>query len=87
MLAAFGERDRLPLNNRALAALAVAGGERVLVVGGDGAPGNLRNNSMFLPWKPAGGKDTLSVIHQGTALARMAWPRSGPGSSISAAAW
>ncbi|MBC7435156.1 MAG: alpha-2-macroglobulin [Bdellovibrionales bacterium] len=31
-----------------------------------GAPGNLRNNSMLLPWKPAGGKDTLGVTHQGT---------------------
>ena len=38
--------------------------------GAPAAPGNLRNNSMFLPWgKPAAGaveaKDTLSVTHQG----------------------
>jgi len=39
--AVVGERDRLPLNNRAQAALAVAGGERVLVIGGDGQPGNV----------------------------------------------
>ena len=39
--AVVGERDRLPLNNRAQAALAVAGGERVLVIGGDGAAGNV----------------------------------------------
>ncbi|MES2512321.1 MAG: MG2 domain-containing protein [Pseudomonadota bacterium] len=32
--------------------------------GAPASPGNLRNNSMFLPWgKP--GKDTLSVTHQG----------------------
>ncbi|RFO95499.1 alpha-2-macroglobulin [Rhodoferax lacus] len=42
--------------------------------GAPAAPGNLRNNSMFLPWGKAsgkevgkdGGKDTLSVTHQGT---------------------
>ena len=33
--------DRLPLNNRARAALRVEGGERVLVVGGDGSDGNI----------------------------------------------
>jgi uncharacterized protein YfaS (alpha-2-macroglobulin family) len=32
--------------------------------GAPAAPGNLRNNGMFLPWSPAG-KDTLSVSHQG----------------------
>jgi hypothetical protein len=32
--------------------------------GAPAAPGNLRNNSMFLPWSKAG-KDTLSVTHQG----------------------
>ncbi len=31
-----------------------------------GAPGNLRNNTGFLPWKADGGKDTLTVTHQGT---------------------
>ncbi|MEN9375654.1 MAG: hypothetical protein RL710_811, partial [Pseudomonadota bacterium] len=29
------------------------------------APGNLRNNSMFLPWSSTAAKDTLSVTHQG----------------------
>ena len=33
--------------------------------GAPAAPGNLRNNSMFLPWSKAG-KDTLSVTQQGT---------------------
>lgn len=33
--------------------------------GAPASPGNLRNNSMFLPWS-AGGKDTLNVTHQGT---------------------
>ncbi len=33
--------DRQPANNRARAWLRVAGGERVLVVGGDGRPGNI----------------------------------------------
>ncbi|WP_342616844.1 MG2 domain-containing protein [Rhodoferax sp. GW822-FHT02A01] len=32
--------------------------------GAPAAPGNLRNNSMFLPWSKAG-KDTFSVTHQG----------------------
>ncbi len=32
--------------------------------GAPASPGNLRNNSMFLPWT-AGEKDTLSVTHQG----------------------
>lgn len=29
------------------------------------ASGNLRNNSMFLPWSKTAAKDTLSVVHQG----------------------
>lgn len=33
--------DRRPANNRALAALRISGGERVLVIGGDGSPGNI----------------------------------------------
>lgn len=33
--------DRRPANNRAVGALRVTGGERVLVVGGDGTPGNI----------------------------------------------
>lgn len=33
--------DRVPDNNRATGVLRVGGGERVLVMGGDGAPGNL----------------------------------------------
>ncbi len=33
--------DRQPLNNRATGSLRVDGGERVLVMGGDGAPGNV----------------------------------------------
>ncbi len=33
--------------------------------GAPAAPGNLRNNSMFLPWGKDAGKDTLSVTHQG----------------------
>ncbi len=32
--------------------------------GAPAAPGNLRNNSMFLPWG-TGGKESLSVTHQG----------------------
>ncbi|MEO6018427.1 MAG: MG2 domain-containing protein, partial [Polaromonas sp.] len=32
--------------------------------GAPASPGNLRNNSMFLPWGKAG-KDTLTVTHQG----------------------
>ena len=38
--------------------------------GAPAAPGNLRNNSMFLPWSKTPGKDglkdTLTVTHQGT---------------------
>ncbi len=34
--------------------------------GAPAAPGNLRNNGMFLPWAAAGGKENLSVAHQGT---------------------
>ena len=30
------------------------------------APGNLKNNSMFLHWGKAGGKEALEVTHQGT---------------------
>ena len=33
--------------------------------GAPASPGNLRNNSMFLPWSKTLPKDTLSVIHQG----------------------
>jgi uncharacterized protein YfaS (alpha-2-macroglobulin family) len=33
--------------------------------GAPAAPGNLRNNSMFLPWGAAAAKDTLTVNHQG----------------------
>ncbi len=33
--------DRRPANNRAVGALRVSGGERVLVIGGDGTPGNI----------------------------------------------
>lgn len=33
--------DRRPANNRAIGALRVSGGERVLVIGGDGTPGNI----------------------------------------------
>jgi hypothetical protein len=33
--------------------------------GAPGSPGNLRNNTGFLPWKAEGGKDTLTVTHQG----------------------
>jgi uncharacterized protein YfaS (alpha-2-macroglobulin family) len=33
--------------------------------GAPGAPGNLRNNSLFLPWNLKAGKDTLSVSHLG----------------------
>lgn len=41
--AVVGDDDRQPLNNRANAAIRVAGGERVLVIGGDGTPGNVSN--------------------------------------------
>ncbi|MEO5658523.1 MAG: alpha-2-macroglobulin, partial [Polaromonas sp.] len=36
--------------------------------GAPASPGNLRNNTLFLPWSTgtAGGKDTLTVTHQGT---------------------
>jgi len=34
--------------------------------GAPAAPGNLRNNSMFLPWSKTAAKDTLSVTHQGS---------------------
>ncbi len=34
--------------------------------GAPAAQGNLRNNSMFLPWGKTATKDTLSVTHQGT---------------------
>jgi len=33
--------------------------------GAPAAPGNLRNNSMFLPWSKTATKDTLNVTHQG----------------------
>lgn len=33
--------------------------------GAPAAPGNLRNNGMFLPWGKAGGKESLAVTHQG----------------------
>jgi uncharacterized protein YfaS (alpha-2-macroglobulin family) len=33
--------------------------------GAPAAPGNLRNNTMFLPWSNSAGKDTLNVTHQG----------------------
>ncbi|MDO8699421.1 MAG: MG2 domain-containing protein [Rhodoferax sp.] len=33
--------------------------------GAPAAPGNLRNNSMFLPWGKTADKDTLNVTHQG----------------------
>ncbi|MDP3616691.1 MAG: alpha-2-macroglobulin family protein, partial [Rhodoferax sp.] len=33
--------------------------------GAPAAPGNLRNNSMFLPWSKTATKDILSVTHQG----------------------
>jgi len=35
--------DRQPANNHARAAIRIAGGERVLVIGGDGKPGNVAN--------------------------------------------
>jgi hypothetical protein len=33
--------------------------------GAPAAPGNLRNNTMFLPWSKTAAKDSLSVTHQG----------------------
>ncbi len=33
--------------------------------GAPAAPGNLKNNGMFLPWSAAGGKENLAVTHQG----------------------
>ncbi len=33
--------------------------------GAPASPGNLKNNTMFLPWKADGGKEALSVTHQG----------------------
>jgi hypothetical protein len=35
------------------------------VFGAPAAPGNLRNNSLFLPWGKTPGKDTLNVAHLG----------------------
>lgn len=34
--------------------------------GAPASPGNLRNNSMMLPWSKDGSKETLTVTHQGT---------------------
>ena len=34
--------------------------------GAPASPGNLRNNSMFLPWTKDAAKDTLKVAHQGS---------------------
>ena len=34
--------------------------------GAPASPGNLRNNSMFVPWPPQPARDTLLVTHQGT---------------------
>ncbi len=34
--------------------------------GAPAAPGNLKNNSMFLPWSSTAAKDTLNVTHQGS---------------------
>jgi alpha-2-macroglobulin len=34
--------------------------------GAPASPGNLRNNSMMLPWSKDGGKEALTVTHQGT---------------------
>lgn len=52
------DSDRLPLNNRARAALRVEGGERVLVVGGDGSDGNvaraLRAAGLTVATRPEG---------------------------------
>ncbi|QDL55464.1 alpha-2-macroglobulin family protein [Rhodoferax aquaticus] len=33
--------------------------------GAPASPGNLKNNTMFLPWSKTAAKDTLSVTHQG----------------------
>ena len=33
--------------------------------GAPASPGNFKNNSMFLPWGKAGGKEALAVTHQG----------------------
>ncbi len=33
--------------------------------GAPAAPGQLKNNTLFLPWNQAGGKETLDVTHQG----------------------
>jgi len=33
--------------------------------GAPAAPGNLRNNTLFLPWSSSAGKDSLNVTHQG----------------------
>jgi alpha-2-macroglobulin len=33
--------------------------------GAPASPGNLKNNSMFLPWSTTAAKDTLNVTHQG----------------------
>ncbi len=33
--------------------------------GAPAVPGNFKNNTMFLPWSKAGGKESLAVTHQG----------------------
>ena len=33
--------------------------------GAPASPGNLKNNTMFLPWSKTAAKDTLNVTHQG----------------------
>jgi len=41
-------------------------GHQTTWFGAPAAPGNLKNNSMFLPWGQSTAQDTLSVTHQGT---------------------
>ena len=52
--------------DRVKAADATGASNQALWFGAPAAPGNLRNNTLFLPWPAAAGKDSVNVTHQGT---------------------
>jgi hypothetical protein len=45
---------------------ALGAAHQTTLFGAPSAPGNLRNNSMFLPWGSSAGKQPFTVTHQGT---------------------
>jgi uncharacterized protein YfaS (alpha-2-macroglobulin family) len=45
---------------------ALGAAHQTTAFGAPASPGGLKNNNGFLPWKADGGKDALSVLHQGT---------------------